>query len=225
MKRIFILEDDENISSIIAFNIKAAGYEPVRESDGQAGLERLKKGGFDLVILDIMLPSMDGFTVLRELRRVSDIPVIILSAREAEEDKLEGLSLMADDYMTKPFSVKELIARIKVNLARVEGRRTLSDVYTSGDISMDSATLRVTKDGAEVALSKKEAEILLLLFKNRGNVLSREDILEKVWGYNGYLGDTHTVDVAIGRLRAKIEDTPSAPAVILSRRGAGYYVI
>lgn len=225
MKKIFILEDDENISSIIAFNVKAAGYEAVRESDGLAGLERLKRGGFDLVILDIMLPSMDGLEVLRRLREVSDVPVIILSARTAEEDKLEGLSLMADDYMTKPFSVKELIARIKVNLARASGRRSVTDSFCAGDITLDCATLRVTKGGRDVSVSKKEAEILLLLFKNRGSVLSREDILENVWGYNGYLGDTHTVDVAIGRLRAKIEDTPSAPAIILSRRGAGYYII
>lgn len=225
MKKIFILEDDENISSIIAFNVKAAGYEAVRESDGLAGLERLKQGGFDLVILDIMLPSMDGFEVLRRLREVSDIPVIILSARTAEEDKLEGLSLMADDYMTKPFSVKELVARIKVNLARASGRSKVTDSYHAGDITLDCATMRVTKGGQDVSVSKKEAEILLLLFKNRGSVLSREDILENVWGYNGYLGDTHTVDVAIGRLRAKIEKTPSAPEIILSRRGAGYYII
>lgn len=225
MKRIFILEDDENISSIIAFNMKAAGFEPVRESDGAAGLHRLKSGDYDLLILDIMLPSMDGFEVLRSLREFSDIPVIILSARTAEDDKLEGLSLMADDYMTKPFSVKELVARVRVNLARCEGRRTLADTVSACGITIDARALTVTKNGQRIAVSKKEAEILLLLFKNRGRVLSREDILEKVWGYNGYLGDTHTVDVAIGRLRAKIEDTPSEPAIILSRRGVGYYVI
>ncbi len=225
MKRIFILEDDTNISSIIAFNVKAAGYEPVCESDGKAGLLRLLQGGYDLAILDVMLPSMSGFEVLKELRKESDIPVIILSARDTEDDKLQGLSLMADDYMTKPFSMKELIARIKVNLARCEKEKNTDSVLSAGGISVNSHTLAVTKGGAEIAVSKKEAQILLLLFKNRGKILSREDILEKVWGYNGYLGDTHTVDVAIGRLRAKIEDTPSEPKVILSRRGAGYYVL
>ena len=224
-KRIFIVEDDINISSIIAFNVKAAGYEAVCESDGLAALERLREGGFDLVILDIMLPSLDGFGVLTQLREFSDIPVIILSARQTEEDKLEGLSLMADDYMTKPFSVKELIARIKVNLARCDGRRKLQEVYRAGDITLEADTLRAKKGDSELSLSKKEAQILLLLLENRGQVLTREDILEKVWGYNGYLGDTHTVDVAIGRLRAKVEDTPSSPAVILSKRGAGYYII
>ncbi len=225
MKRIFILEDDTNISSIIEFNVKASGFEAECESDGKTGLLRLLEGGFDLLILDVMLPSMSGFEVLKELRKTSDIPVIILSARDAEDDKLEGLSLMADDYMTKPFSIKELIARIKVNLARCEKSGKTDSVLVAGDISVDSQTFAVSKNGNDIAVSKKEAQILILLFKNRGKILSREDILEKVWGYNGYLGDTHTVDVAIGRLRAKIEDTPSEPKVILSRRGAGYYVI
>ncbi len=220
MKRIFIVEDDKNISTIIAFNIKAAGYEAVCESDGLCALERLRDSQFDLVILDIMLPSLDGFSVLKKLREFSDVPVIILSARAEEEDKLTGLSLMADDYMTKPFSVKELIARVKVNLARVEGRRVISDTYTAGDITLDSASLQVTKKGEPVPLSAKEAKILLLLFKNRGKVMSREEILEQVWGYNGYLGDTHTVDVAIGRLRAKLGEGE----IIHSRRGAGYYI-
>ena len=225
MKRIFILEDDANISSIIAFNIKAAGYEAVCESDGKAGLLRLLEGGFDLALLDVMLPSMSGFEVLEALRKESDIPVIILSARDTENDKLEGLSLMADDYMTKPFSMKELIARIKVNLARCEKEKNADNVFSAGGITVNADTLVVTKSDVQIAVSKKEAQILLLLFKNRGKILSREDILEKVWGYNGYLGDTHTVDVAIGRLRAKIEDTPSEPKIILSRRGAGYYVL
>lgn len=220
MKRIFIVEDDKNISTIIAFNIKAAGFEAVCEYDGLAALERLRDSHFDLLILDVMLPSLDGFSLLKKLREFSDIPVIILSARAEEEDKLEGLSLMADDYMTKPFSVKELIARVKVNLARAEGKRAVSDTFTAGDITLDSASLEVTKNGVPITLSAKEANILLLLFKNRGKVLSREEILEQVWGYNGYLGDTHTVDVAIGRLRAKLGDSE----IIHSRRGAGYYI-
>ena len=220
MKRIFIVEDDKNISTIIAFNIKTAGYEAVCEYDGLAALERLRDSHFDLLILDVMLPSLDGFSLLKKLRGFSDIPVIILSARAEEEDKLEGLSLMADDYMTKPFSVKELIARVKVNLARAEGKRTVCESYKAGDITLDGSTLEVTKNGEVVALSVKEAKILLLLFKNRGKVLTREEILEQVWGYNGYLGDTHTVDVAIGRLRAKLGDSE----IIHSRRGAGYYI-
>lgn len=223
MKRIFIVEDDVNISSIIAFNLKAEGFDAVCEGDGERALLRLKSESFDLVLLDIMLPSKTGFEVLEDLRKFSNLPVIILSARTSEDDKLLGLSLMADDYVTKPFSIKELIARIKVNLARAG--RSDNATITVCDITVNESTLTVTKSGATVAVSKKEAEILLLLFKNRGSALSREQILKSVWGYDGYLGDTHTVDVAIGRLRAKIEDTPSEPKIILSRRGVGYYVI
>ena len=223
MKRIFIVEDDVNISSIIAFNLKAEGFDAVCEGDGEKALLRLKSESFDLVLLDIMLPSKTGFEVLEDLRKFSNVPVIILSARTSEDDKLLGLSLMADDYVTKPFSIKELIARIKVNLARAGGSDNAT--ITVCDITVNESTLTVTKSGATVAVSKKEAEILLILFKNRGSALSREQILKSVWGYDGYLGDTHTVDVAIGRLRAKIEDTPSEPKIILSRRGVGYYVI
>lgn len=224
MKKIFILEDDNNISSIIAFNLKAAGFETVQEYDGTAALARILNEGADLVLLDLMLPGTDGFEVLRQLRKKSDIPVIILSARTDETDKLAGLSLLADDYMTKPFSVNELVARIKVNLARYDGFFTAKKTISAGGITVDTDGMSVTKDGDPVSVSKKEFEILLLLLQNRGKVLSREEILEKVWGYSGYLGDLHTVDVAIGRLRAKIEDTPGEPKVILSRRGAGYYI-
>lgn len=221
--KIFILEDDNNISSIIAFNLKAQGFETAVEADGKVGLERLSREGADLLVLDVMLPSMDGFEVLRRLRAFSDMPVIILSARTDEQDKLTGLSLMADDYMTKPFSVNELIARIKVNLSRAGGvkERTIR----VGDLTVHPDSMTLTRDGVGISISKKEFEILMLLIKNRGHVLSREEILEKVWGYGGYLGDLRTVDVAIGRLRAKIEPSPSEPEIILSRRGAGYYVV
>lgn len=222
--KIFILEDDNNISSIIAFNLKTQGFETVQEFDGKKGLDRLKSEGADLLVLDVMLPGMDGFEVLTNLRKFSDIPVIILSARTDEQDKLRGLSLMADDYMTKPFSVSELIARIKVNLARA-GRSSSHTTEKVGDITVDFDKMTVMKNGDDIPVSKKEFEILSLLLKNRGKVLSRETILEKAWGYNGYLGDLRTVDVAIGRLRAKIETAPKEPEIILSRRGAGYYIV
>lgn len=220
--KIFILEDDSNISSIIAFNLNAQGFETVQEYDGKTGIERLRNEGADLLVLDVMLPSMDGFEVLSKLREFSTIPVIILSARTDEQDKLHGLSLMADDYMTKPFSVNELIARIKVNLARA-GALT-NRVASTGDITVDFDKMTVMRNGAEITVSKKEFELLALLIKNRGKVLSRQTLLEQVWGYDGYLGDLRTVDVAVGRLRAKIEKEPKAPEIILSRRGAGYYV-
>ena len=225
MKKIFILEDDISISSIIEFNLKAAGFETTAESDGKAGLLRLINEGADLLVLDLMLPSLSGFEVLQRLREVSDMPVIILSALDSEEDKLKGLSLMADDYVTKPFSVNELIARIKVNLARTEKKPREETIFSAGDIKINADKMAVSKNGEEISVSKKEYEILMLLVQNRGRVVSREEILEKVWGYNNFLGDLHTVDVAIGRLRAKVEKTPSEPEIILSRRGAGYYII
>lgn len=225
MKKIFILEDDISISSIIEFNLKAAGFETAAESDGKAGLSRLINEGADLLVLDLMLPSLSGFEVLQRLREVSDIPVIILSALDSEEDKLKGLSLMADDYVTKPFSVNELIARIKVNLARTEKKPREETIFLAGDLKINADKMAVSKNGEEISVSKKEYEILMLLVQNRGRVVSREEILEKVWGYNNFLGDLHTVDVAIGRLRAKVEKTPSEPEIILSRRGAGYYII
>lgn len=224
MKKIFILEDDNMISSIIEFNLRSSGFETVSEADGEVGLSRLLKESADLLVLDIMLPSMDGFTVLSKLRERSDIPVIILSARTDEQDKLLGLSLMADDYMTKPFSVSELIARIKVNLARYEKTVDTRVSYSVADITVDTQAMTVSRGSQVISVSKKEFEILLLLIQNKGSVLTREQILEQVWGYNGYLGDLHTVDVAIGRLRSKIEKTPSSPEIILSRRGAGYYI-
>ena len=222
MKKIFILEDDVSISSIIEFNLKAAGFETAAESDGKTGLFRLINEGADLLVLDLMLPSMSGFEVLRQLRKTSDMPVIILSALDSEEDKLRGLSLMA---VTKPFSVNELIARIKVNLARTEKKPPKETVFAAGDLEINADKMAVLKNGEEISVSKKEYEILMLLVQNRGRVVSREEILEKVWGYNNFLGDLHTVDVAIGRLRAKVEKTPSEPEIILSRRGAGYYII
>ena len=225
MKKIFILEDDVSISSIIEFNLKAAGFETAAESDGKTGLFRLINEGADLLVLDLMLPSMSGFEVLRQLRKTSDMPVIILSALDSEEDKLRGLSLMADDYVTKPFSVNELIARIKVYLARTEKKPQRETVFTAGDLEINADKMAVFKNGEEISVSKKEYEILMLLVQNCGRVVSREEILEKVWGYNNFLGDLHTVDVAIGRLRAKVEKTPSEPEIILSRRGAGYYII
>lgn len=219
MDKIFILEDDVNIASIIDFNLRAAGFDTLLETDGAAGLARLKEGGADLMILDVMLPSMSGFEVLRALRKTSDIPVIILSARDSEEDKLEGLSLMADDYVTKPFSVSELIARVRVNLARAR-----SAPPAPKGLSVSADGLVALRDGREIPVTRKEYDILSMLIENRGKVLSREQILERVWGYNGFLGDTHTVDVAIRRLREKVEDDPSDPKFILSRRGSGYYL-
>ena len=227
IRRTVLLADaNEDFRTMLRENIEPTdGFTVVGSvGDGREALRLIEENKPDLVLADVVLPGMDGFEVLTNLRKFSDIPVIILSARTDEQDNLRGLSLMADDYMTKPFSVSELIARIKVNLARA-GVSSSHATEKVGDITVDFDKMTVIKNGDDIPVSKKEFEILSLLLKNRGKVLSRETILEKVWGYNGYLGDLRTVDVAIGRLRAKIETAPKEPEIILSRRGAGYYIV
>lgn len=220
MKRILIVEDDVNILDIVAFNLEAAGYQTVKCERGDEGLKLLKEQEFDLAILDIMLPAVSGLEILAQIRKISDIPIILMSAKTSEEDKLAGFSSLADDYITKPFSVKELVARVGVHLMRYSKQRTL----TSKGLELDHALMRAYKDGRELKLSKTEFEILSLLFKNRGKVFSREQLLKEVWGYDQFQGDLRTVDVAIARLRAKVEDSPGTPQIIKSRRGAGYYI-
>lgn len=220
MKRILIVEDDVNILDIVAFNLEAAGYQTVKCERGDEGLKLLKEQEFDLAILDIMLPAVSGLEILAQIRKISDIPIILMSAKTSEEDKLAGFSSLADDYITKPFSVKELVARVGVHLLRYSKQRTL----TSKGLELDHALMRAYRDGRELKLSKTEFEILSLLFKNRGKVFSREQLLKEVWGYDQFQGDLRTVDVAIARLRAKVEDSPGTPQIIKSRRGAGYYI-
>lgn len=220
MKRILIVEDDVNILDIVAFNLEAAGYQTVKCERGDEGLKLLKEQEFDLAILDIMLPAVSGLEILAQIRKISDIPIILMSAKTSEEDKLAGFSSLADDYITKPFSVKELVARVGVHLLRYSKQRTL----TSRGLELDHALMRAYRDGRELKLSKTEFEILSLLFKNRGKVFSREQLLKEVWGYDQFQGDLRTVDVAIARLRAKVEDSPGTPQIIKSRRGAGYYI-
>lgn len=220
MKRILIVEDDVNILDIVAFNLEAAGYQTVKCERGDEGLKLLKEQEFDLAILDIMLPVVSGLEILAQIRKISDIPIILMSAKTSEEDKLAGFSSLADDYITKPFSVKELVARVGVHLLRYSKQRTL----TSKGLELDHALMRAYRDGRELKLSKTEFEILSLLFKNRGKVFSREQLLKEVWGYDQFQGDLRTVDVAIARLRAKVEDSPGTPQIIKSRRGAGYYI-
>lgn len=220
MKRILIVEDDVNILDIVAFNLEAAGYQTIKCERGDEGLKLLKEQEFDLAILDIMLPAVSGLEILAQIRKISDIPIILMSAKTSEEDKLAGFSSLADDYITKPFSVKELVARVGVHLLRYSKQRTL----TSRGLELDHALMRAYRDGRELKLSKTEFEILSLLYKNRGKVFSREQLLKEVWGYDQFQGDLRTVDVAIARLRAKVEDSPGTPQIIKSRRGAGYYI-
>lgn len=230
-KRILIVEDEKSISEILEYTITRQGYEAVCAFDGATALELALEGNFDLILLDVMLPQMDGFEVCRRVREVLDTPIIMLTAREEENDKVTGLELGADDYMTKPFSHAELLLRIKANIRRYHGemRNTAApaadeSVIRIGELSIDTKRYSVKKGAVELSLSKKEYDLLEFFAKNRGKVFQREEIMEKVWGYDGFYGDLRTVDVTLSRIRKKIEDNPAEPVYIQNKRGVGYFM-
>lgn len=233
-KKILIVEDEKDISEIIAYNLTKQGYEVEAAYDGGTGLEKALAGTFDLILLDVMLPVMDGFEICRRVRTKLETPIIMLTAREEESDKVMGLELGADDYMTKPFSLVELYSRIKANIRRYSGELRSevenaaesgapSSVVTVGELEIDFDMFTVKKKGVELSLTKKEYDLLTFLAKNRGVKFSQEKLLEEVWGYGGYY-DRRTVDVTVRRLRAKIEDDSLNPKYILNMRGVGYYM-
>ncbi len=227
-KKILIIEDEKTIAEILSYNIQGAGFISKAVYDGKTGLEEALGGDWDLVLLDLMLPVMDGFEVCREIRRMLDTPIIILTARAEENDKINGLELGADDYMTKPFSINELMSRIRANIRRYSNE-FIADKITDksivlGDIKIDCAIYQVEKGGEVIPLSKKEYELLAFLAKNMGKVFSREELMEKVWGYDGYFGDLRTVDVTIARIRQKIDVEGTDTSIIKTKRGMGYYV-
>ncbi len=224
-KRILVVEDEKTICDILVFNLQREGYKTLEASDGRAGLELALKESPDLILLDVMLPGIDGFTICREVRKVSEVPIIMLTAREEETDKVLGLDLGADDYITKPFSMRELMARVKANM-----RRSVSDASpdpTGPEVSFGNVTINPERREVRVGtrlvdLTVREYELLNFLVSYPEKVFSREELMEKVWNY-GYYGDLRTVDVAVRRLREKIEETPSEPRYIMTKRGMGYY--
>ena len=225
-KTVLVIEDEKPIVDILVFHLKRSGYETAVAYDGQDGLQKALDGRPDLILLDVMLPKMDGFTVCRALRREDALtPVIMLTAREEEADKVLGLELGADDYITKPFSIKELLARVKANMRRTSAAReepdVTADVLESGLLRLHTGRMELTKSGAPVELSQREYDLMHYLMERSGNVVSREELMQKVWNYD-YLGDLRVVDVTVRRLREKIEDNPAEPVYILTRRGAGY---
>ncbi|MBQ7087330.1 MAG: response regulator transcription factor [Clostridia bacterium] len=223
-KKVLIVEDEKAISDIIMFNLKREGYEVMQALTGTDGLNMALNENPDIVLLDIMLPEMDGFEVLEKIREVSEVPVIMVTAREEERDKVLGLETGADDYVTKPFSMVELIARVKANTRRTVGAVKKPETSIKiGDITIDTEAQTVMKNDAALDLTQREYEIMVYFAKNQTKVISREELMEKVWGYD-YYGDLRAVDVAMRRLREKIEDDPSEPKLIITKRGVGYYL-
>ncbi|ACY96293.1 MULTISPECIES: response regulator transcription factor [Thermomonospora] len=222
MTRVLVVEDEESFSDALSYNLRKEGFEVAVASTGPDALEIFDRNGADLVLLDLMLPGLPGTEVCRELRARSNVPVIMLTAKDSEVDKVVGLELGADDYVTKPFSTRELIARMRAVLRRRgDAEEPPPSVLEAGPVRMDVERHVVTVDGEAVQLPLKEFELLEVLLRNAGRVLTRMQLIDRVWGAD-YVGDTKTLDVHIKRLRAKIEPVPSSPRYIVTVRGLGY---
>lgn len=226
-RSVLVVEDEKSIVDILRFNLEKEGYAVLTAYDGESGLEQAVNGGADLILLDVMLPKMNGFDVCRALReKGSSVPVIILTAREEEADKVLGLEIGADDYITKPFSMRELMARVKANIRRTVMQQSGSAegaMSAGGGLTINPENYQVCKRDKPIDLTQREYELLTFLASHPGKVYSRTDLMEQVWNY-GYVGDdVRTVDVTVRRLREKIEDDPASPTLILTRRGVGYY--
>jgi two-component system, OmpR family, response regulator VicR len=228
-KKILVVDDEKPIADILQFNLEKEGYKVTCAYDGVEAIKKVEEETFDLLLLDIMLPQMDGMEVCREVRKKYTMPIIMLTAKDSEIDKVLGLELGADDYVTKPFSSRELIARVKANLRRHQkdpeqdaGKENQNEIKIGSLIIHPDAYL-VTKRGESIELTHREFELLHYLGRHIGQVMTREHLLQTVWGYD-YFGDVRTVDVTVRRLREKIEDNPSHPNWIITRRGVGYYL-
>lgn len=230
MKRILIVEDDQSIANLQKDYLELSGYSVTIVSGGQEGLQALKREEYDLVILDIMLPGMDGFEVLRTIREEDDIPVLLVSARAEEIYKINGLGLGADDYITKPFSSAELVARVNAHLKKYErmkerfGKETTGGKLQVRGLEIHKDSRRVFVNGIEVMLAQKEFDLLLFLFEHANRVFGKEELFERIWGMDA-LGDTSTVTVHISKIREKIEENPSKPQYIGTVWGSGYRFI
>src|SRR5574342_303681 len=226
-KKILVVDDEKPIADILQFNLKKEGYVVYCAYDGHEALQLVEEVQPDLILLDIMLPMRDGMEVCREVRKKYEMPIIMLTAKDSEIDKVLGLELGADDYVTKPFSTRELIARVKANLRRHQ-QESEREVDENNEITIGSLTIHpdayiVTKRGETIELTHREFELLHYLAKHIGQGMTREHLLQNGWGYD-YYGDVRTVDVTVRRLREKIEDNPSYPLFIVTRRGVGYYL-
>jgi len=222
MPTILLVEDEPTLSETLRYNLEREGYTVLAAGDGVRGLELARREQPDLLILDIMLPRLDGFSVCRILRQESDVPILMLTARQDEVDRIAGLELGADDYVAKPFSLGELLARVRAIMRRSDRQPAGSrEVLDAGALRVDTGSRRAWREGAELTLSQKEFDLLTCLIRNRGMALSRDVLLERVWGYD-FLGDSRTVDVHIRWLREKVEPDPGRPIYIQTVRGVGY---
>ncbi|MDP2931703.1 MAG: response regulator transcription factor [Chloroflexota bacterium] len=223
--KILIVEDDRNLLDTLKYNLRKEGYDVVTAADGAQALDMARKEKPDLIILDIMLPKVSGFEVCRILRKEMIVPILMLTAKAEETDKIVGLEIGADDYMTKPFSLRELLARVRAMLRRAKMVETQlgpeEALLKVGDVEVDIARHQASKGAATLGLTPKEFDLLAFLVKNKGFVFSRDQLLEKVWGYD-FAGETRTVDVHIRWLREKIEDNPNEPKLLVTVRGVGY---
>lgn len=228
-KKILIVDDEKAIVDILNHNLKREGYDTVQAYDGEEALEKVKNEKPDLILLDVMLPKMDGFSVCKTIRQTSNVPILMVTAKEDVVDKVIGLELGADDYITKPFSVREVVARVKSNIRKWDGITTNikqadseQPLLSFGPLSLDTCKYEVKVSDKSIELTLREFELLKFLATQQGQVFSREELLEKVWGYD-YFGDVRTVDVTVRRIREKIEENPSEPEYVATKRGIGYY--
>ena len=231
MTRILLVEDEENYREPLAFNLRRDGYDVVEAEDGAVAVELFEEAGrpgggepIDLVLLDLMLPRLSGTEVCRRIRRSSNVPVIMLTAKDSEVDKIVGLEIGADDYVTKPYSYRELVARVHAVLRRAREEEPAEPVVEAGRVSMDVERHEVRVDGEPIAMPLREFELLELFLRNADRVLTRGQIIDRVWGA-GYVGDTKTLDVHVKRIRAKIEREPSDPTLLVTVRGLGYKLV
>lgn len=219
--KILLVEDDKTLRKTLVYNLKREGYEIIETDDGAKALDLAREQGPDLIVLDVMLPTLDGFSVCRILRNESDVPIVMLTARDGEVDRIIGLETGADDYIVKPFSLGEFLARVRAVLRRAPSKRSTPDRLQSGDLVLDLIARRAMCGDEELRLTHKEFDLLAALMRNKGAVLSRDLLLERVWGYE-YGGQSKTVDVHVRWLREKIEIDPSNPRRIVTVRGVGY---
>lgn len=222
MSTILLVEDDPTLSEALRYNLEREGYTVISVADGVTGLERARREQPDLIILDVMLPRLDGFSICRILRQESEVPILMLTARQDEVDRIAGLELGADDYVLKPFSLGELLARVRAIMRRSDKRSIGGrEILDAGGIRVDTGSRRAWRENTELNLSQKEFDLLTCMMRNRGMALSRDVLLERVWGFD-FMGDSRTVDVHIRWLREKVEPDPSKPVYIQTVRGVGY---